>query len=228
MEIFMDSKEIQSHKNEYKPIHREDFEKKDSAPIDTGPPIPDFYGDTRLVLLPRDPKWVFSYWEFNKDYISKIQAKYGKDAFQRYSTVIRSYDVTDIIFDGTNAHSYSDTEVNIEAKNWYYQIPSSERNYCAEIGMVLDSGEFIALARSNTISVPNGKVSDLCDEEWMVVKEDLEKLIKLSGLDLQGESSKAMINMLRNRVESILSLYSASSPVKKWGGKEIKKRKKKD
>lgn len=213
----MDSKELQSK--------REEAEGKKSSPPDTGLPIPDSYDETKLVILPRDPQWIFAYWEFNKGYLSGIKEKYGEDVFQKNPVIIRSYDVTDVIFDGTNAHSYFDVEVNIDAKNWYFQASSIARNYHSEIGILLKNGEFISLTSSNTICMPSGKVSDICDEEWMVVKEDLEKLIKLSGLDLSAKSSQEMVKMLRNRVEAILSSYTVSSPGEKWGDKRIEEEK---
>ena len=185
----------------------------------TGDPLPHTYNDTKLVILPRDPQWIFAYWELEKTYIATIQNKYGNDIFEKNKVIIRSYDVTNIIFDGANAHAYFDVPIHLDAKNWYFQTSFHAKNFCAEIGILLSNGAFIPLVRSNTICMPNGKVSDICDEEWMIVKEDLEKLIKLSGLDFSGKSSQEMAQMLRSRIESILSLYSVSSPGTQWGNK---------
>jgi len=215
----MDSEELQSKKDKNIPAFHEEGEGRKIPLLDTGLPVPDSYDETKLVILPRDPQWVFAYWEFNKEYLSGIKEKYGEYIFRRYPVILRSYDVTDVIFNGTNAHSYFDIEIDINTKNCYFRVAACGKNYCSEIGTLLNNGKFIFLVRSNTISMPSGEVSEFSDKEWMTIKEDLVKLIKVSGLALSSRSSQEMTKMLRNRIESILSLYSVSSPGRKFDEK---------
>lgn len=64
--------------------------------------------------------------------------------------IVRIYDVTDIIFDGFNAHSFFDIAVNNLTGNYYFRPPQMARHYMAEIGLRGGDGSYFYIARSNT------------------------------------------------------------------------------
>lgn len=192
--------------------------------VDRGGKLPEEYGQTLIVLLPRDPQWIFSYWEISTKVRDDVKNKYGQNIFQKAKPTIRVYDVTNVNFTGTNANSYFDVFITGEAKNWYIYVGRPKRHYCADLGLLLDNGEFITLARSNVIATPAGSISDVYDEQWMLIKEDFEKLMKFSGLDKLGASSAEALKMLTQRLESVLAVSSkggsgvgAIKPEKKRG-----------
>ncbi len=178
--------------------------------IDRGGPLPDGYGDTLIVLLPRDPQWIFAYWEISEKTRNEITQKYGSNIFQKAKAAIRVYDVTNINFNGNNANRSFDIFITPESKNWYIYVGMPKRSYCADLGLLADDGVFITLARSNVVATPAGSVSDIYDEQWMLVKEDFEKLMKLSGIDKIGASSAEAIKILAQRLESVLAVSSKS------------------
>jgi hypothetical protein len=143
--------------------------------IDRGGPLPEGYGDTLIVLLPRDPQWIFAYWEISVKTRDEITKKYGANIFQKAKPAIRVYDVTNVHFDGRNANRTFDIFITPESKNWYIYVGMPKRSYCADLGLLIDDGVFITLARSNVVATPAGSVSDIYDEQWMLVKEDFEK-----------------------------------------------------
>ncbi|MFC1478894.1 DUF4912 domain-containing protein [Candidatus Margulisiibacteriota bacterium] len=152
--------------------------------------LPQKYDDTKVVLLIRDPFWLHSFWEINSATVDDIQNKLGHNTFSTSQVVLRVYDVTDIVFDGANAHNYSDISVG-EALSWYIRVPASNRSYCVEVGYKTEDGRFFAVARSNVIGAPNHTVSDVIDEEWMAVegKTFFDKMYALSGGYQAGASS---------------------------------------
>ncbi|MBI5555244.1 MAG: DUF4912 domain-containing protein [Elusimicrobia bacterium] len=176
--------------------------------IDRGGPLPEGYGDTLIVLLPRDPQWIFAYWEISAKTRAEIIKKYGANIFQKAKPAIRVYDVTNVNFDGRNANRSFDIFITPESKNWYIYVGMPKRSYCADLGLLVDDGIFITLARSNVVATPAGSVSDIYDEQWMLVKEDFEKLMKLSGIDKIGASSAEALKLLTQRLESVLAVSS--------------------
>ncbi len=139
------------------------------------PELPDGYGDNRIVLMVRDPLWLFTYWEIRKDVLNNVMNTLGPLAY-RAKTVIRVYDVTDIIFNGNNAHHRFDTVVTLESKNGYLYVGLPDRVLCAEIGILTANGTFRILARSNTVRTPRADVSEVVDEKWMCIDSLYEKV----------------------------------------------------
>ena len=138
------------------------------------PELPDGYGDNRIVLMVRDPLWLFAYWEIRKDILNKVLNTLGPLA-HRAKTVIRVYDVTDIIFNGNNAHHRFDIDVTLEAQKWYIHAGLPDRVLCAELGILTANGTFRILARSNTVKTPRMGVSEVVDETWMCIESLYEK-----------------------------------------------------
>lgn len=176
--------------------------------------IPNRYFDNKVVLMARDPFWCYAYWDISGG-VMQTKADEAKRSGE-YKLVLRVYDVTDIQFNGKNAHKYMDIEVTGDANNWYINVWEAGRTYIAELGFRTADGKFIVIARSNAVGVPSDRVSDKTDEEWMVMDEDFEELFRLSGggrrlgASEQGRGLAMVENMLSSE-----SVSSFSSPVYK-------------
>jgi hypothetical protein len=138
--------------------------------------IPDTYNETYLRALPRDPEWIYIYWEILPEKIEEARKKLGAEAYSSSKRVLRLLDITDIDYDGANAWSRFDTEINHYANNWYLRIPEPGRTYLIELGHLTADGRFCLLVRSNVFSVPSGEVSAEGDESWKNVGKDLTSL----------------------------------------------------
>lgn len=172
--------------------------------------LPQNYGDTKIVLLPRDPYWAFSYWEISEDTKSKLKKQWGQNALSRL--VLRVYDVTDIRFDGTNAHRFFDIHINESADNWYVNVPDVNRNWCVDLGIILADGRFIMIARSNVVKMPRHGVSPITDAQWAILQKEFERLLSLSGVDRIGKSSFDVTKLMKERWEELVSISSAQMP----------------
>jgi uncharacterized protein len=173
--------------------------------------FPSGYGDNRIVILARDPWWIFAYWEIRKDkeedVIRKVEA--GGEVVQK--SILRVYDVTDVNFNGRNAHSYFDIDLKGLANNWYINVGSPDRSWIVEIGVVSNKGNFHVLARSNVIKTPAFGMSDKLDAEWMMPEEDFWKMFGLSGGFGVGKGSLEVREMLKKRLEEQVSSGGISS-----------------
>lgn len=151
--------------------------------------FPAGYGDNRIVLMVRDPHWLFVYWEV-----------------QGNGRWLRVYD--------TSNWKFHDIEIAAGAKNWYIHVPFCNRTYCVEIGYKTANGEFVALARSNFVTTPLDAMSDIIDEQWLI--PDWDKLYSLSGGFGLGRSSGEIRELLKKQPGSGW-LFSPSSPARKMG-----------
>lgn len=170
-----------------------------TVPEDQGD-IPSGYGSTQSCLLAKDPVWMFLFWEITNETFDYVRGQYGQETLDSSRTVIRLYDVTGLdYFDGSNAAAYYDMPVIFDAKSWYIRAAQSGRSYVADLGFVTPQGQFILLTRSNTASLPPGKVSDVIDDKWMSVEGDFIKLLQLSGADRIGLGASELMQVVDQR-----------------------------
>jgi hypothetical protein len=156
--------------------------------------LPDSYGETRVVLLPVDPYLLHVYWEITLVELRKAKHRLGDD-YGRSQAVLRCYDVTNIIFDGTNAHSSFNVDIDLQAKNWYVSLWNPEKSYLVELGF-------------RTEGAPPVWLAPKADEHYMLVTGDyalVETVPAPIDVQPQGGSSPQTVARDRNRhrIESI-------------------------
>lgn len=166
--------------------------------------LPSHYGEDRLVLMVRDPWWLYAYWEVTPHRQQEVLTQIGSHAQSGRKTVLRVYDVT-----GSPAlpksNSFFDIELNFYAESWYIDVGIPDREWVAELGYRVE-GRFYPLLRSNRVSTPAFGISDVLDEEWMLPEDIYYRLI---GRSIGGESAggsmdirKLLEKYLRNVVSS--------------------------
>jgi len=176
--------------------------------------LPPKYGDTRIVLMVRDPHWVFSYWEVSDDKRMQVEREAG-GSWNNLRKVLRVYDVTGKDFNGSNANRFFDIDINTEAANWYINVGEADRSWCVELGVITSGGKFILIARSNIVTTPRDSASDVIDEEWMTIEEDFLKLYGLWGGFPGASPGKAKIKkIMRERLKNALASGGISSFVR--------------
>lgn len=148
------------------------------GPTESHYELPGGYGDNRIVAMVRDPYWLFAYWEINEDKRKEIRERYGPSSWDEASQVIRIFDVTGIDFNGMNAVAYYDIGVGAFTSSWHIPVSRPNRTYMIERGLVLRSGEYVTLARSNFVTTPADQISSIIDEEWMLISELDRKLYR--------------------------------------------------
>lgn len=175
--------------------------------------LPSVYGRDKMVLLVRDPWWIYAYWEIKDSTWGKFKSEL-KDEFYKAKRVLRVYDVSNIIFNGLNAHKFFDIQIREFANNWYIDVGTPGRSWCVDLGLILSDGKFINLVRSNVVEAPLDGPSWITDEEWMIPDDMFAKLYGM-GLGL-GRSSPAG-GVWRKGIISSPGIASMASPVKKPG-----------
>ncbi len=170
--------------------------------------IPLGYGDTRIVLLVKDPWWLYAYWEVHPSDARRAKSRLTPEEVIGLQSVLRVYDVTGGAEPETAAH-WMDVPLSGLATNWYLNTNAPDHAFVVEIGLLTRGGRFLAVARSNQVRAPRSSPSDVIDEEWRIADEPFWKLLDLAGCVGMGSSPGAAKSALE-RVHG--SAGAAASP----------------
>ncbi|MBF2013731.1 MAG: DUF4912 domain-containing protein [Rivularia sp. T60_A2020_040] len=131
--------------------------------------LPSGYGESRIVLMPRDPQWAYAYWDISNEHKEDLRRQGGQQL------ALRICDVSDINLDHQSAHSLQEYPCDELAREWYLPIPVSDRDYVIDIGYRCGDGRWLVLARSARVHVPPVYPSDWIEDVFITVdfEEDL-------------------------------------------------------
>ena len=132
--------------------------------------LPPGYGESRIVLMPREPQWAYAYWDIAKEHQEKLRRQGGQQL------VLRLYDITHINEEFQKIYNVQEYLCDKLARDWYLPIPVSDRDYMVEIGYRCADGRLLLLARSAPVRVPPVYPSEWVEETFITVnwEEDLE------------------------------------------------------
>ncbi|MBE9178986.1 DUF4912 domain-containing protein [Oculatella sp. LEGE 06141] len=152
-------------------VGQDDLSPESLSAVDEGlADLPDGYGDSRIVLMPRDPQWAYAYWDVPSSHKEELRRQGGS------RLALRFYDVTDINLEYQRPHSLQQYECDEMAREWYLPIPVSDRDYVVEIGYVAYDGRWLTLARSAPVRIPPVYPSDWIEDKFITVawEEELQ------------------------------------------------------
>jgi hypothetical protein len=173
--------------------------------------LPEGYGESRIVLMPRDPQWAYAYWDIPAEHKEELRQQGGS------YLALRLYDVTDIDLNHQNPHSLQQFGCEEMARDWYLPIPVSDRDYLVEIGYTTNSGDWLMLARSASTRIPPIYPSDWFEDQFLTLPwdEDLrgKTFLTLIPPPKQDESTgeSTLYNTLFGLAQSAESMRIAGS-----------------
>jgi len=148
-------------------VGQEDLEAETLASVDEGlPDLPSGYGESRIVLLPRDPQWAYVYWDVPGEHKESLRAQGGQQL------ALRLYDATDVNLDYQSPHSLQEYPCDELAREWYLPVPLSDRDYVIDIGYRCADGRWLVLARSVPVHIPPVYPSDWVEDQFITVSWD--------------------------------------------------------
>ena len=183
------------------------------AAVDEGlADLPEGYGETRIVIMPRDPRWAYAYWDIPNEQKEDLRRQGGQQL------ALRLYDVTDIDFGPQASHSVQEFPCDEMAREWYVSIPVSDRDYLVEIGYRCGDGRWLTLARSSPVRIPPAYPSDWVEDHFMTVDwemglqgQQLAKLVPPSHKASVGITDNAIYDQVFGLAEGVEALRVAGS-----------------
>jgi len=179
--------------------------------IDSGAPLPDTYGDNCLVMMARDPRTLFVYWDVQPARFEPLRQEWGHQLDQAVM-VLRVFDITGRAEDQWAAAPFFDVDIAHDMRQYYVNLPQTGRQHRIELGLRLPGGAFISILSSNVVLLPNGQVSDDGDAKWMAVRsvEEYEAWEKvLHNVDL-GRGSADFSRQMAQRWQFLKAVFSLS------------------
>ncbi len=142
-------------------------------------PIP--YTTDTIVLNMVHPRLGYVAWHVRGETAEALKAEAG-GGYHHAPLIIRLYDVTDIIFDGLNAHRFFDLEIGGLTGSHYFGIDRPARNYLAEIGFRRGDGSFRALARSSSVFFDRDRPAGNYQLEGLFVGGALKRMFPVENI----------------------------------------------
>jgi hypothetical protein len=139
--------------------------KKPSEPVGAGK-------TSRIVLMPRDPEWLFAYWELEPGRQAELLEALSTER-KRARTILRVHDVTAQAEAGAGepaleeSADYEVIEVAPSADHWYIKVGRPDRRYCVEYVVVAPDGRAVSLAASGVVAAPPDCISEDRSETWV-------------------------------------------------------------
>ena len=146
--------------------------------------LPDNYGDHRLVLIARDPRWAFCYWEIDPAIMEKGLRKLGKNSEQTHWK-LRVYRLP--AGKKESGEIFAELDVDYFSGKRYLELFPPGTTFLAELGLMDQHKNFAAIVTSNSINLPADRPSEIFEEQW-TMGENVQKAFNES-IKLQMEKS---------------------------------------
>ncbi|MEO1185993.1 MAG: DUF4912 domain-containing protein, partial [Cyanobacteria bacterium J06636_27] len=196
-------------------LGQEDTTGGNLASVDEGlADLPAGYGESRVVLMPRDPQWAYAYWDVSNEHKEDLRRQGGQQL------ALRIYDVTDINLDNQSAHSLQEYPCDEMAREWYLPIPVSDRDYIIDIGYRCADGRWLTLARSARVHVPPVYPSDWIEDIFITVDfdEDLRGKTKYELVPPAKKAAETAANANGNAIyEQIFGMAESAEAMRVAG-----------
>ena len=192
--------------------------------------LPGGYGESRIVLMPRDPQWAYAYWDIPNEHKEELRRQGGQQL------ALRLYDVSDINLEYQSPHNVQEYLCDELAREWYMPIPVSDRDYVVDIGYRCGDGRWLVLARSAPVRVPPVYPSDWIEDVFITVNFD-EDLCgrtlyelgsptkgmaaihdKIFGLSQSAEEQRVTGSLFGSMQQVPISSYVFPSGIGMWSG----------
>ncbi len=188
---------VQSNPGSIEPGAREELRRLEEDPRE----LPLEYGETKVVLLTRDPEWIFAYWEMSPE----TRKDFGLPRGQHDKhLLLRVYDLA--MGQPGQGAEFFDVSINDYTSSWYIRVPKAGTSYAVQLGVVEDD-HFRSIATSNTLHIPRRGISEETDLQFAEIDDEVyQQIVHLSGGVRIGErlGSDEFLRSLQQRVSQAL------------------------
>ncbi|MDD3459773.1 MULTISPECIES: DUF4912 domain-containing protein [unclassified Mesotoga] len=170
------SRALKKHAQESKHVSSDAATKTPSEILRPSKPvnaeIPSSYFHDFVTIHPVNPYWVYVEWDLSERTARDLSTS-------QFRLLVRVSDITNIIYDGKNAHRFKESDISIDAGNWYFQVDFPDADYIAEIGYYSD-GHFKSVLKSGITRTPRNSPKFTDNEIWVDLRKGSRKELKVS------------------------------------------------
>jgi hypothetical protein len=153
--------------------------------------LPEAYGTERLMLVARDPHWLYAHWDMTSAQLREHNAE-SRDGH----LIVRVFQ------DEATGSPLFEQHVHPESRNWFLHVGSGGTKYVAQLGCYDRAGSWKAIATSGTTITP----PDILSEDTSVRFETIPIDVPFSTLI---QAVKAAVTEHVSLVEAIQELREA-------------------
>lgn len=174
-----------------------------SGHVDKGQPVPEHYGMDRVRAMPRDAEWIYVYWELKGGALDRLRFQRSADIIDNSRWVLRVSTPQRVA--GPASQHFVD--IDLRAGKWWLKVAPGTV-MIVDLGFVDHNGDFVLVVRGNELATPRPSVSSVVDEQWMIQREELEKLLEVTGAG-DAASSDQVSKFQRSELPRAIGLFSA-------------------
>lgn len=134
--------------------------------------IPWGYAHDRVAAMVVDPGRLLAYWEVTDEAIARARTRLPPEGRDAATLTLRVYDVTRLIFDGTNAHDHVDQPVERRHRQSTIDVGRPGSTAVVEIGLLAATGHFVRIARSRRADFPRHDAAPFDPPAWLTIREE--------------------------------------------------------
>ncbi len=160
------------------------------------------FDDSRLVLMVKDPRCLYAYWDISNDIKEKLVQEFGDNVWQKSAAALKI----------TNVSRNSSFIINVSdaADSTYINVTNSCSLYCVELGRLNSDNSFISILKSNYVVTPTDNISSnsaaffvdymTMNEDWQfaLLENSYNYYFQDQLIDLLGISSAQLTGNFNN------------------------------
>lgn len=125
--------------------------------------------ETHIILLARNPYWLYAYWHILEETIKNFEDRYGDGSWENYSLFLKL----------VNLSTQKDYLLPISnyADSWYIKVGDTNCQWKVYLGKMVPGEGFIIFAESNMAITPPAGPSSIIDPEWEPLDEVWKELL---------------------------------------------------
>lgn len=166
--------------------------------------IPERYNETYIIAIPKDPDWLYVYWEFSEETArlmdSSLEQSGSKLVLRLKETDVEEALETVVPFQ---------IDVNELFDGHYMEIPENSRQFQIECGCYVENGHYTPIAHSDPVTIPQSNY-----QRFDIFASDEEKnaiLIDSLNNPVNFLSTKAQTDRINSQTCSSYSKHTPST-----------------
>jgi uncharacterized protein len=123
--------------------------------------FPEAYGTQRLLLVARDPHWLYANWDLTRSQLEHFNRLSGQGHL-----MLR-------IYQDTGTSPCKELPVHPESRNWFVQVEQAGCTYRADLGYYSQGGSWVTISASSPVATPAEGLSDDLSVRFQTLSPEL-------------------------------------------------------